>query len=163
MRSDGSITSSEPPPTRIIASHSSEVDSRDFDACLLALTRLCSVISQSTGGLREGVTTVLWYAHPSNSMVAQILGSSYKLDDILFYGAGLLCSLAASSTSSLRSARIPLLVEHESQNPSLEGMLTTAVQLSTTNWQGAPVTLEGSTRTLTEPSLSCASPPCRVT
>lgn len=69
----------------------------------------CSKISESTGGLRDAVNTVLWYAQHSNSMMARLLGSSYTVDTLLFYGASTVVLLAASNPQQMRPARLPLL------------------------------------------------------
>ena len=68
----------------------------------------CSKISESTGGLRDAVNTVLWYAQHSNSMMARLLGSSYTVDTLLFYGTSTVVLLAASNPQQTRPARLPL-------------------------------------------------------
>lgn len=82
-----------------------------FNNSVWVSVTLCSNISSSTGGLRESVETMLWYAQHGNSMLTQLLGNSYAVDDVMFYAASLIIIWVASSGPQMHPARLPLIDE----------------------------------------------------
>lgn len=66
-------------------------------------------VAGSTQGLHETLSTISGYQQRSDAILTHLLGRSYRLPDILFYGAGAGAALAAGAAPLTRAARLPLL------------------------------------------------------
>ena len=73
-----------------------------------AASELRSLASDSRG-LRSAVDVVLAYTQRSDAVLVQLLGQSYCLEDLLYYGAGAALALGAGAFPATAAARLPAL------------------------------------------------------
>lgn len=59
--------------------------------------------------MRESIASVLSYARRSDRFLMQMLGQSYTVSDLLFYGGCLLGVMALGSVPAAANSRLPLL------------------------------------------------------
>jgi len=73
------------------------------------------------------MAAVLSYVQHSDSLLVHVLGSSYTVDDAMFYAASLVGVLATGVSPRTRAARIPLLGT-SSHTPSSPAPLLSAAR-----------------------------------
>jgi len=67
-------------------------------------------LSEDTAGIRSAMDVVLDYERRSDRLMLLMLGRSYTLEDVLFYGGALAVGLLATAPRPTRGARLPGLV-----------------------------------------------------
>ncbi|KAL4859390.1 Protein strawberry notch 1 [Chlorella vulgaris] len=63
----------------------------------------------SSHGIRTAVDVVISYQQRSDSVLMRLLGKSYSLEDVAFFGAGTLAAMAAGTSAVTARAKLPLL------------------------------------------------------
>jgi hypothetical protein len=67
-------------------------------------------LSSDSRGIKAAVDVVVGYQQRSDALLVRVLGSSYSMVDVGFYGGGALAALAAGLTRATAGARAPILV-----------------------------------------------------
>eukprot|EP00887_Chlorella_sp_A99_P005575 scaffold1.g5575.t1 len=66
-------------------------------------------LTDDSRGLRSAVDVVLSYQQRSDAVLLRLLGKSYSLEDVAFYGAGALAAAAAGASRATAGARGPIV------------------------------------------------------